>query len=188
MSGPLLRASGIDWDLRKNQPYDAYGKMKFSVPVAGHGDCYDRYLVRRRARARGALPPRPASQGQRAGRKCGGPVASEDPLPAPRARTRAPCGHPQVRMQEMRESLRIVYQCLNEMPEGPYKTLDQKVAPPSRWGRGVGGGGGRVAWPSAEAAARPLRPGRAPCWRLAVPHWRAPPRAAQVSPSVRRPH
>jgi len=35
-------------------------------------------------------------------------------------------------MQEMRESLRIIYQCLNEMPEGPYKTLDQKVAPPSR--------------------------------------------------------
>ena len=47
MSGPLLRASGIDWDLRKNQPYDAYDKMKFNVPVAGHGDCFDRYLVGR---------------------------------------------------------------------------------------------------------------------------------------------
>jgi NADH:ubiquinone oxidoreductase subunit D len=45
MTGPLLRASGIDWDLRKTQPYDAYGKMKFNVPVAGHGDCFDRYLV-----------------------------------------------------------------------------------------------------------------------------------------------
>lgn len=44
-TGPLLRASGIDWDLRKAQPYDAYGKMDFAVPVAGHGDCYDRYLV-----------------------------------------------------------------------------------------------------------------------------------------------
>lgn len=80
-SGPLLRASGIDWDLRKAQPYDAYGKMDFAVPVAGHGDCFDRYLVR---------------------------------------------------MHEMRESLRIVYQCLNEMPEGPYKSIDGKVAPPSR--------------------------------------------------------
>ena len=44
-SGPLLRGSGVDWDLRKQQPYDAYGKMEFSVPIAGHGDCYDRYLV-----------------------------------------------------------------------------------------------------------------------------------------------
>ena len=44
-SGPILRGSGIDWDLRKTQPYDAYGKMKFEVPLAGHGDCYDRYLV-----------------------------------------------------------------------------------------------------------------------------------------------
>lgn len=48
-SGPLLRGSGIDWDLRKTQPYDAYGKMEFNVPIAGHGDCYDRYLVRIRA-------------------------------------------------------------------------------------------------------------------------------------------
>jgi hypothetical protein len=43
-------------------------------------------------------------------------------------------------MQEMRESLRIIYQCLNEMPEGPYKTLDQKVAPPSRWVTGGAAG------------------------------------------------
>lgn len=75
-SGPLLRASGIDWDLRKAQPYDAYGKMEFNVPIAGHGDCYDRYLVR---------------------------------------------------LQEMRESLRIVEQCLNDMPDGLYKSPDNKV-------------------------------------------------------------
>jgi NADH dehydrogenase I D subunit len=80
-SGPLLRASGVDWDLRKSQPYDAYGAVDFNVPVAGHGDCFDRYLVR---------------------------------------------------MHEMRESLRIVYQCLNDMPEGPYKSVDGKVSPPSR--------------------------------------------------------
>ena len=84
-SGPILRASGIDWDLRKTQPYDAYGRMDFNVPIAGHGDCYDRYLVR---------------------------------------------------LQEMRESLRIIYQCLNEMPEGLYKSPDAKVRR-TRRGRGV---------------------------------------------------
>jgi hypothetical protein len=51
-SGPILRASGIDWDLRKTQPYDAYSKMKFNVPIAGHGDSYDRYLVRMQVRGR----------------------------------------------------------------------------------------------------------------------------------------
>ncbi|KAG1674665.1 hypothetical protein FOA52_007189 [Chlamydomonas sp. UWO 241] len=80
-SGPLLRGSGVNWDLRKNQPYDAYGKMDFNVPIAGHGDCYDRYLVR---------------------------------------------------LQEMRESLRIIFQCINEMPNGLYKSPDHKVTPPSR--------------------------------------------------------
>eukprot|EP00983_Pelagomonas_calceolata_P100456 1158569-Pelagomonas_calceolata.AAC.4 len=53
--------------------------MDFNVPIAGHGDSYDRYLVR---------------------------------------------------LQEMRESVRIIYQCLNEMPNGPYKTPDNKIAPP----------------------------------------------------------
>jgi len=56
-SGPLLRGSGIDWDLRKQQPYDAYGKMNFSVPIAGHGDCYDRYLVSGDAERRGTSVP-----------------------------------------------------------------------------------------------------------------------------------
>lgn len=82
----MMQHVGIDWDLRKTQPYDAYAKMDFNVPVAGHGDCYDRYLIR---------------------------------------------------MHEMRESLRIVFQCLNEMPEGPYKTIDEKVAPPSRLVQGL---------------------------------------------------
>ena len=54
-SGPLLRGSGVDWDLRKQQPYDAYGKMEFSVPIAGHGDCYDRYLVRGGGNDRGSF-------------------------------------------------------------------------------------------------------------------------------------
>jgi NADH-quinone oxidoreductase subunit D len=46
-TGPMLRASGVPWDLRKSQPYDAYAEMDFDIPVGKHGDCWDRYLVRR---------------------------------------------------------------------------------------------------------------------------------------------
>ncbi|MDE2029046.1 MAG: NADH-quinone oxidoreductase subunit D [Alphaproteobacteria bacterium] len=80
-SGPMLRASGVAWDLRKSQPYDVYNKMDFDIPVGKTGDCYARYLVR---------------------------------------------------MEEMRQSLRIVKQCLKEMPEGPVMTEDHKVSPPKR--------------------------------------------------------
>jgi NADH dehydrogenase (ubiquinone) Fe-S protein 2 len=80
-SGVMLRGSGIKWDLRKSQPYDAYDEMEFDVPVGTKGDCYDRYLCR---------------------------------------------------VEEMRQSLRIIEQCLNKMPPGEIKTDDMKITPPSR--------------------------------------------------------
>ena len=80
-SGPMLRASGVAWDLRKSQPYDVYDKMDFDIPIGKNGDCYDRYLIR---------------------------------------------------VEEMRQSVRIMRQCLNEMPDGPVMTEDGKVGPPSR--------------------------------------------------------
>ncbi|VDK31000.1 unnamed protein product [Gongylonema pulchrum] len=86
-SGVMLRGSGIKWDVRKAQPYDAYDQVDFSVPVGVKGDCYDRY--------------------------------------APRSRYL-------VRMEEMRESLKIVFECLNKMPAGEVRIDDHKVTPPRR--------------------------------------------------------
>ena len=80
-SGPMIRGSGIAWDLRKSQPYDAYAKMDFEVPVGTRGDCYDRFMVR---------------------------------------------------VEEVRQSARIMKQCLAEMPEGPVASDDRKVVPPKR--------------------------------------------------------
>ncbi|MGH6992437.1 MAG: NADH-quinone oxidoreductase subunit D, partial [Caulobacteraceae bacterium] len=45
-SGPMLRGSGVAWDLRRNQPYEIYDELEFEIPVGVHGDCYDRYLCR----------------------------------------------------------------------------------------------------------------------------------------------
>ena len=80
-SGPVLRASGVDWDLRREQPYLAYDKVDFRVPVYQEGDVYARYRVR---------------------------------------------------MEEMRESVRIVDQALRRMPGGPWIADDRKVVLPPR--------------------------------------------------------
>ncbi|ADM89723.1 putative NADH:ubiquinone oxidoreductase, chain D [Candidatus Zinderia insecticola CARI] len=45
-TGPMLRASGVSWDLRKEKPYEVYNKLKFKIPIGKNGDCYDRYLIR----------------------------------------------------------------------------------------------------------------------------------------------
>ncbi|MDC1100895.1 NADH-quinone oxidoreductase subunit D [Methylophilaceae bacterium] len=83
MTGPMLRGSGVEWDLRKKQPYETYSKLDFKIPIGKEGDCYDRYLVR---------------------------------------------------MEEMRESNKIIKQCIAWLREnpGPVISNDNKVTPPSR--------------------------------------------------------
>ncbi|NVJ66941.1 MAG: NADH-quinone oxidoreductase subunit D [Gammaproteobacteria bacterium] len=82
-SGPMLRGSGIEWDLRKKQPYEVYPELDFDIPIGSKGDCYDRYLVR---------------------------------------------------VEEMRQSNRIIRQCIEWLREnpGPVMLDNHKVAPPSR--------------------------------------------------------
>ncbi len=80
-TGPMIRASGLAWDLRKSQPYDVYDRMEFDIPTSQSGDCYARYLVR---------------------------------------------------MEEMRQSLKIMRQCLKDMPQGPVKVNDYKISAPPR--------------------------------------------------------
>ena len=81
--GPMLRGSGVEWDLRKKQPYEVYDLLDFDIPVGVNGDSYDRYLVR---------------------------------------------------IEEMRQSNRIIKQCIDWLRKnpGPVMTSNHKVAPPSR--------------------------------------------------------
>jgi len=81
ISGPNLRASGLNWDLRKKIPYGAYGAFEFEIPTATEGDCYSRYLVR---------------------------------------------------MEEIRQSIRIIAQAAAEMPEGRYTTDDYRYCVPEK--------------------------------------------------------
>ncbi len=80
-SGPMLRASGVAWDLRRSQPYDVYDLFDFDIPVGSNGDCYDRYLIR---------------------------------------------------VLEMRESVKIIKQCIEKIPNGPFKSTDRKISSPPR--------------------------------------------------------
>jgi len=81
-TGPLIRSSGLPWDLRKIFPYEIYNELSFNIPVGIEGDCYDRYLIR---------------------------------------------------MYEMRESIKIIFECLNKMPLTEVKLSDYKITPPSRY-------------------------------------------------------
>jgi NADH-quinone oxidoreductase subunit C/D len=81
VTGPMLRAAGMEWDFRKKQPYSSYENFEFDIPTATHGDCYDRAAVR---------------------------------------------------VEEMRQSLRIIEQCVNNMPEGPYKSDHPLAVPPRK--------------------------------------------------------
>lgn len=82
-TGPMLRGSGIAWDLRKKQPYAVYADLDFAIPIGKNGDCYDRYLVR---------------------------------------------------VEEMRQSNRLILQCIDWLRKNPGSVMvdDAKVAPPSR--------------------------------------------------------
>ena len=81
VTGPILRSTGLPWDLRRDQPYLAYDEVDFDVIVGSYGDTFDRYAIR---------------------------------------------------LNEIRESIKIVHQILEKMPQGDYKVQDKKVTPPPR--------------------------------------------------------
>ncbi len=80
-TGPCLRAAGLNWDLRKNQPYDCYEDMNFKIPTGSTGDCYERFFVR---------------------------------------------------VEEMRQSILIINQCIKNMPKGDCISKDPRIVPPKR--------------------------------------------------------
>ncbi len=80
-TGPMLRGSGVAWDLRRAQPYEIYGDLDFRVPVGTNGDCFDRYLLR---------------------------------------------------LEEMRQSVGLIRQCLARLPDGPVLAGNPRIRPPAR--------------------------------------------------------
>jgi NADH-quinone oxidoreductase subunit D len=80
-TGPILRSTGVEWDLRRDMPYLYYDQLEFDVVVGSYGDCFDRYAIR---------------------------------------------------LNEVRESIRLVHQILDNMPAGDYRIQDRKVTPPPR--------------------------------------------------------
>ena len=80
-TGPMLRGSGVAWDLRKHEPYAIYDKVDFDIPIGKNGDCYDRYLIR---------------------------------------------------MEEMKQSLKIINQVLDKMPKGEVINNNPRISPPKR--------------------------------------------------------
>ena len=80
-TGPMLRGSGVAWDLRKHEPYAIYDKVDFDIPIGKNGDCYDRYLIR---------------------------------------------------MEEMKQSLKIINQVLDKMPKGEVIIDNPRISPPKR--------------------------------------------------------
>jgi len=81
-SGPMLRASGVPWDLRKAQPYDAYAEMDFDIPVGRHGDVYSRYMVRIAEMRQSLRIVKQAIE-----KMPGGPIMTEDGKVAPPRRS-----------------------------------------------------------------------------------------------------
>ncbi|TRY94837.1 hypothetical protein DNTS_029912 [Danionella cerebrum] len=115
-SGVMLRGSGIQWDLRKSQPYDKYDEVDFDIPIGTHGDCFDSKLMET---VYMNCEQRQNSFDAKEKDSIFSPDNCTDEIYL-------------CRVEEMRQSLHIIHQCLNKMPAGEIKVDDAKIAPPKR--------------------------------------------------------